>query len=87
LGQVWATTALADAVAGATILAVSVLEALRAELERARSSGAPFADAWSPGTAVVLAALGRGESSDWGGVLTATAGAWRARPAASRSAA
>jgi hypothetical protein len=42
-------------VAGAAdnMLAVFVLEDLRAELERARGAGAPFADAWAPGTIAV----------------------------------
>jgi hypothetical protein len=59
LGQVWATTPLADAVAGATILAVSILETLRAELELARGAGETFDSAWPASSAAALKRLAR----------------------------
>jgi hypothetical protein len=55
---------------------VSVLEDLRAELERHRVAGDGSATAWTAGTVEVLAGVAPGEAADWRAVLVATEGAW-----------
>ena len=55
-----------------------VLETLFTELQRVRTAGAPFADAWSPGTIAALAGAAPGEVEDWRSVLVATQRTWQA---------